>query len=137
MPQLKRPKTFILDTNVILHDSTCIHQFQENDIVIPLAVIEEIDHFKRGSQVINFNAREFARTLDSLTGNAVFDGGISSRQGQGQGPDRDHQGAEPGDPGRLPRRQSGSPDPERRLDLHKKARGTSPSSWSARTSTCG
>ncbi len=78
------PKTFVLDTNVILHDSTCIHQFQENDIVIPLAVIEEIDHFKRGSQVINFNAREFARTLDSITGNALFDGGIPLGDGKGK-----------------------------------------------------
>ena len=78
------PKTFILDTNVILHDATCIHQFQENDIVIPLAVIEEIDHFKRGSQVINFNAREFARTLDSITGNALFNGGYSLGKGKGR-----------------------------------------------------
>jgi PhoH-like ATPase len=69
-------KIFILDTNVILHDASCIHQFQENDIIIPLPVIEEIDHFKRGSQVINLNAREFARTLDRLTGTALFDGGI-------------------------------------------------------------
>ena len=84
MPERKRPKKFILDTNVILHDSTCIHRFQENDVVIPLAVIEEIDHFKRGSQVINFNAREFARTLDSLTGNAVFNGGISLGKGKGK-----------------------------------------------------
>jgi PhoH-like ATPase len=80
----KRPKTFILDTNVILHDATCIHRFQENNVVIPLAVIEEIDHFKRGSQVINFNAREFARTLDSLTGNAVFNGGIPLGKGKGK-----------------------------------------------------
>lgn len=78
------PKTFILDTNVILHDATCIHQFQENDIVIPLVVIEEIDHFKRGSQVINFNARDFARTLDSITGNALFNGGISLGKGKGK-----------------------------------------------------
>ena len=76
-------KTFILDTNVILHDGTCIHQFQENDIVIPLTVIEEIDHFKRGSQVINFNAREFARTLDSITGNGLFNGGVSLGEGKG------------------------------------------------------
>ncbi len=61
-------KTFVLDTNVILHDPSCINQFEENDIVIPITVIEEIDHFKRGSQVINLNAREFVRTLDSLTG---------------------------------------------------------------------
>jgi PhoH-like ATPase len=77
------PKTFILDTNVILHDASCIHQFQENDIVIPLPVIEEIDHFKRGSQMINFNAREFARTLDSITGNALFNGGVSLGEGKG------------------------------------------------------
>jgi PhoH-like ATPase len=73
-------KTFILDTNVILHDPTCI---QENDIVIPLTVIEEIDHFKRGSQVINLNAREFARTLDSLTGNSIFNGGVPVGPGKG------------------------------------------------------
>ncbi|MCE1165501.1 MAG: PhoH family protein [Bacteroidetes bacterium] len=84
MAKKKAPKTFILDTNVILHDATCIHQFKENDIVIPLAVIEEIDHFKRGSQVINLNAREFARTLDELTGNALFNGGVSLGRGKGK-----------------------------------------------------
>ncbi len=79
-----RAKTFILDTNVILHDATCIHQFEENNIVIPLAVIEEIDHFKRGSQMINFNAREFARTLDSIMGDGLFNGGISLGKGKGK-----------------------------------------------------
>ncbi len=83
MPRRSAAKTFILDTNVILHDATCIHQFEENDIVIPLTVIEEIDHFKRGSDVINFNAREFARTLDSITGNGLFDGGVSLGRGKG------------------------------------------------------
>jgi PhoH-like ATPase len=76
-------KTFILDTNVILHDPSCIHQFQQHNIVIPLSVIEEIDHFKRGSQVINLNAREFARTLDSLTGNKIFNGGVSLGKSKG------------------------------------------------------
>ena len=84
MRKTRDPKTFILDTNVFLHDPTCIKQFQENDIVIPLAVIEEMDHFKRGSQVINLNAREFARTLDSLTGNALFNGGVSLGKGKGK-----------------------------------------------------
>ncbi len=84
MAKTKSAKTFILDTNVILHDPTCINQFQENNIVIPLAVIEEIDHFKRGSQVININAREFARTLDSITGSALFNGGISLGKGKGK-----------------------------------------------------
>jgi PhoH-like ATPase len=76
-------KLFILDTNVILHDPTCLHQFQENDVVIPLTAIEEIDHFKRGSQVINLNAREFARTLDLLTGKNLFNGGVSLGAGKG------------------------------------------------------
>jgi len=77
MPAKKSAKVFVLDTNVILHDATSILQFQEHDIVIPMTVIEEIDHFKKGNQVINLNAREFARTLDSLTGDALFNGGVS------------------------------------------------------------
>ena len=80
----KSSKVFILDTNVILHDSSCILQFEENDIAIPLTVIEELDHFKRGSQVINLNAREFARTLDTMTGSALFNGGISLGKGRGK-----------------------------------------------------
>src|SRR3990172_3884537 len=84
MKQNKAPKSFILDTNVILHDASSIHQFQENDVVIPLTVIEELDHFKRGSQVINLNAREFARTLDSITGTAIFNGGVSLGKGKGK-----------------------------------------------------
>ena len=78
------PKTFVLDTNVILHDPTCINHFQENNIIIPLSVIEELDHFKRGNQVINLNAREFARTLDSIAGNEVFNGGVSLGRGKGK-----------------------------------------------------
>jgi PhoH-like ATPase len=80
----KQPKTFILDTNVILHDASSIKHFEENDIIIPLTVIEELDHFKRGSQVINLNAREFARTLDSITGAAIFNGGVSLGKGKGK-----------------------------------------------------
>lgn len=80
----KNPKSFVLDTNVILHDPTCINHFQENNIVIPLSVIEELDHFKRGNQVINLNAREFARRLDSITGNEIFNGGVSLGRGKGK-----------------------------------------------------
>lgn len=80
----KSSKVFVLDTNVILHDSSCIFQFKENDIVIPLTVIEELDHFKRGSQVINLNARDFARTLDTMTGSALFNGGVSLGKGLGK-----------------------------------------------------
>lgn len=84
MAKQKSVKTFVLDTNVILHDPTCINQFKENNIVIPITVIEEIDHFKRGSQVINLNAREFVRTLDSLTGKLLFNGGVPLGKGKGK-----------------------------------------------------
>lgn len=84
MAKEKTIKTFVLDTNVILHDPTCINQFEENDIVIPITVIEEIDHFKRGSQVINLNAREFVRKLDSLTGKQLFNGGVALGKGLGK-----------------------------------------------------
>ncbi len=80
----KNPKNFVLDTNVILHDPTCLKHFQENNVIIPLVVIEELDHFKRGNQVINLNAREFARTLDSITGNEIFNGGVSLGKGKGK-----------------------------------------------------
>jgi len=80
----KSSKIFILDTNVILHDSTCLLQFKEHDIIIPLTVIEELDHFKRGGQVINLNAREFARMLDTMTGSALFNGGVSLGKGRGK-----------------------------------------------------
>ena len=65
---MKRPKTFVLDTNVILHDSECIYNFEDNDVVIPITVLEELDKFKRGDDQINFQARQFVRILDELVG---------------------------------------------------------------------
>ncbi len=70
------PKTFILDTNVILHDSDCINNFQEHDIVIPITVLEELDQFKKGNQSLNFHAREFVRALDALSAGKLLNGGV-------------------------------------------------------------
>lgn len=72
----KKKKIFVLDTNVILHDSSCIHLFEENDIVIPICVLEELDQFKKGNESVNFHAREFVRVLDSLSEDKLFDGGV-------------------------------------------------------------
>ena len=66
----KKSKIFVLDTNVILHDSTCIENFEDNEIVIPISVLEELDQFKRGNEQIHFNAREFLRRLDELSVNS-------------------------------------------------------------------
>jgi PhoH-like ATPase len=72
----KRKKIFVIDTNVILHDYTCIYNFQENDIVVPIHVLEELDKFKKGNDLINYHAREFARELDRLSGDKLFNGGV-------------------------------------------------------------
>ncbi|MDP5168909.1 MAG: PhoH family protein [Bacteroidia bacterium] len=57
-------KIYVLDTSVILHDSDAIINFEDNDIAIPLPVLEELDQFKQGNSTKNFEAREFIRFLD-------------------------------------------------------------------------
>jgi PhoH-like ATPase len=84
MTPTKKKKIFVLDTNVILHDSSCIHQFNQHDIVIPITVIEELDNFKKGNDSLNFHAREFARTLDLLSEDKLFNGGVSIGKGKGR-----------------------------------------------------
>lgn len=69
----RKPKIFVLDTNVLLHDWRCIFKFQENDLVIPLAVIEELDKFKKGDGTINYNAREFVRKADEIFELRLYD----------------------------------------------------------------
>jgi PhoH-like ATPase len=59
-------KTFIIDTNVLLHDPNSISKFKNNDVVIPLAVIEELDGMKRLSDELGKNARQVIRYIDSL-----------------------------------------------------------------------
>ncbi|MGB3221809.1 MAG: PhoH family protein [Desulforhopalus sp.] len=77
-------KIFILDTNVILHDSSCIHCFDEHDIIIPIPVLEELDQFKKGSQTINDHARQFVRELDKLSTDKIFNGGIALGEDKGK-----------------------------------------------------
>jgi Predicted ATPase related to phosphate starvation-inducible protein PhoH len=79
-----KKKIFVLDTNVLLHDYRCIFNFQENDIVIPIVVLEELDRLKKGNDQINFNAREFTRELDVLSGNHLFNVGVSLGKGLGK-----------------------------------------------------
>lgn len=74
-------KNFVLDTNVILHDYKCIEYFQENDIYLPIVVLEELDKFKKGSEQINYNAREFIRTLDAYTNDLFAEKGAELSEG--------------------------------------------------------
>lgn len=77
-------KTFVLDTNVILHDYRSIYNFTNNDIVIPIVVLEELDKFKKGNDLINFHAREFARELDKISEKDFFDKGAALGKGRGR-----------------------------------------------------
>jgi len=80
----KKKKTFVLDTNVILHDSSSIYRFEDNDIVIPITVIEELDHFKKGNETLNYHAREFVRDLDGLNSESLFGDGVKLGDGLGR-----------------------------------------------------
>ena len=81
---LRKKKIFVLDTNVILHDSSCIYQFQEHDVVVPITVLEELDQFKKGNETLNYHAREFVRSLDSLSGDKLFNGGVKIGTNRGR-----------------------------------------------------
>ena len=81
---MKGKKNFVLDTNVILHDYKCLHNFDEHDVYIPIVVLEELDHFKKGNEQINFNAREFSRELDLIADDRLFKSGASLGEGKGK-----------------------------------------------------
>jgi len=84
MSDTKQSKIFVLDTNVLLHDHNCIYQFQDNDIVLPITILEELDKFKKGNNQINFQAREFVRKLDKLIGDDLPGEGISLGKDKGK-----------------------------------------------------
>ncbi len=64
----KKKKIFVLDTSVILYNHNAINNFDENDVAIPITVLEELDNFKKGNDTKNFEAREFIRFLDNISG---------------------------------------------------------------------
>jgi len=68
MPGKKRvKKIFVLDTSVILYNHNAIKSFDDNDVAIPITVLEELDNFKKGNEIKNFEAREFIRIMDQLS----------------------------------------------------------------------
>lgn len=74
-------KTYVLDTNVLLHDPRALYVFQENNVVLPLAVIEEIDDLKRRQDEIGRNARMVSRELDELRTSGSLAQGVPTRKG--------------------------------------------------------
>jgi PhoH-like ATPase len=74
-------KVYILDTNVFLHDPLAMLRFEENDVVVPITVIEEIDAFKKDQSEIGRNARQLSRQLDSFRQQAHLTEGVSLESG--------------------------------------------------------
>ncbi|HEX4265373.1 MAG TPA: PhoH family protein [Verrucomicrobiae bacterium] len=69
-------KNYILDTNVLLHDPNSLLSFEDNSVLIPIEVIEEIDRFKRESTELGQNARAVSRMLDSFRGSGRLSDGV-------------------------------------------------------------
>ena len=74
-------RTYVLDTNVLLHDPRSIFRFEEHEVVIPIWVIEEVDRFKREVTEIGRNAREVSRELDRLRLKGPLSSGIALESG--------------------------------------------------------
>ena len=74
-------KNYILDTNVLLHDPNSLLSFDDNHVLIPIEVIEEIDRFKREATERGQNARTFSRTLDGLRAQGHLSEGVKLSNG--------------------------------------------------------
>ena len=74
-------KAFVLDTNVLLHDPNAIFQFEDNDVILPITIIEELDRFKKQPQETGRNARQVSRTLDDLRTQGELTKGIELSNG--------------------------------------------------------
>ncbi|MGQ9723959.1 MAG: PhoH family protein [Tepidimonas sp.] len=68
-----RKRLFVLDTNVLMHDPSCLFRFEEHDIFLPMVVLEELDNNKKGMSEVARNARQASRSLDALAASANGD----------------------------------------------------------------
>lgn len=78
------PKIFVLDTSVLLFDHSATSNFEDNDIAIPITVLEELDNFKIGNETKNYEARSVIRYLDKLSENKGLEDWIDLGPGKGQ-----------------------------------------------------
>jgi PhoH-like ATPase len=65
-PHTHEKRLFVLDTNVLMHDPTALFRFQEHDIFLPMVVLEELDHSKKGVSEVARNVRQVSRFMDDL-----------------------------------------------------------------------
>jgi PhoH-like ATPase len=74
-------KVFVLDTNVLLHDPTAMFRFEDNDVILPITIIEELDRFKKLTETTGRNARQVSRRLDDLRMQGSLIEGITLKGG--------------------------------------------------------
>ncbi|MBQ7248432.1 MAG: PhoH family protein, partial [Deltaproteobacteria bacterium] len=74
-------KIYVLDTNVLLHDAHALFNFADNELVIPLTVLEELDKFKKNQDETGRNARQVSRTLDGLRAKGRLTDGVALESG--------------------------------------------------------
>ncbi len=74
-------KNYILDTNVLLHDPNSLLNFEDNSVIIPIEVLEEIDRFKRESSELGQNARQVSRMLDGFRAQGRLNDGVNLPNG--------------------------------------------------------
>ncbi|OGV53190.1 MAG: phosphate starvation-inducible protein PhoH [Lentisphaerae bacterium GWF2_44_16] len=79
-------KTFVLDTNVLLHSAQALESFKDNIVILPMAVIEELDKFKKNQDELGRNARQVIRRLDMLRGKGSLAKGVEFDNGNGSTP---------------------------------------------------
>ncbi|MFT6152774.1 MAG: PhoH-like ATPase [Crocinitomicaceae bacterium] len=70
MPNRRRTKAYVIDTNVLIHDPSAIFKFEEHQVVIPMTVLEELDKLKTGQSGVSMECRQAIRNIDSILGQA-------------------------------------------------------------------
>ncbi len=82
----QRKRTYVLDTNVLMHDPTALFRFEEHDVYLPMMVLEELDAAKKGTSEVSRNVRQVSRFLNELIeshGNGKLDHGIALKRPDG------------------------------------------------------
>ncbi|RJQ54053.1 MAG: PhoH family protein [Nitrospiraceae bacterium] len=74
-------KSFVLDTNVLIHDPEALLHFEDNDVVLPITVIEELDKLKKGNGEIPYSARQALRLIDSFRETGNLSAGVAMSSG--------------------------------------------------------
>lgn len=77
-------KTFVIDANVAFHDSAFLRSFEEHNLILPMAVIDQLDGHRKGPSTLNHHARETLKAVDKLSTKEMFNGGASLGEGLGK-----------------------------------------------------